>query len=38
MFQLGFLTSPETSMKQVLLEFSLPLFLRFVSGSEIFIV
>jgi hypothetical protein len=38
MFKLGFLTSPETSLKQVFLEFSLPIFFGLVSGSEIFTV
>jgi hypothetical protein len=31
-------TSPETSLKQVLLAFSLPIFFGLVSGSEFFTV
>jgi hypothetical protein len=38
LFKLRFLTSPETSLKQVFLEFSLPDFFGLVSGSEIFTV
>jgi hypothetical protein len=38
LFKLGFLTSPETSLKHVFLAFSLPIFFGLVSGSEIFTV
>jgi hypothetical protein len=38
MLKLGFLTSSETSLKQVFLEFSLPMFFGLVSGSKIFVV
>jgi hypothetical protein len=37
MFKLGFLTSPETSLKQVFLEFLLPIFLAWFQVLEIFI-
>jgi hypothetical protein len=36
MFKLGFLTSPETSLKQVFLAFSLQIFFGLVSGSGSF--
>jgi hypothetical protein len=38
MFKLGFFTGPETSLKHVFLEFSLPIFFGLVSGSKIFTV
>ena len=38
LFKLGFFTSLETSLKQVFLEFSLPIFLGLVLGFEIFTV
>ena len=38
MFKLWVFTSPETSLKQVFLEFSLPIFFGLVSGSKIFTV
>jgi hypothetical protein len=38
MFKLWFFTSPETSLKQVFLEFSIPFFFSLVLGYAIFIV
>jgi hypothetical protein len=36
LFKLGFFTNPEASLKQVFLEFSLPICFGLVSGSAIF--